>query len=210
MWLLPALLPLVFVAGCAFAALGLCFTAILPTIDHMNLPVFLLVIPMGMMSATYFPLEHPVLVALSLVNPLYHLAQVFRGRSHRRACGRPTCGAARGTVSRDAGRSGTDSTFASCAAASSGIDHVGGLERAPQAPLMFGGAPGDPWRPSGTRPLPGPREGRPWAPARGTGGYSLHHRRVISVKTSTACSMRSTSQYSSVWWASGQLARDQG
>jgi lipooligosaccharide transport system permease protein len=76
---LPALLPLAFVAGCAFAALGLCFTAILPTIDHMNLPVFLLVIPMGMMSATYFPLEHPALVALSLANPLYHLAQAFRG-----------------------------------------------------------------------------------------------------------------------------------
>ncbi len=51
----------------------------LPTIDHMNLPVFLLVLPMGLMSATYFPLEHPALVALSLVNPLYHLAQAFRG-----------------------------------------------------------------------------------------------------------------------------------
>jgi lipooligosaccharide transport system permease protein len=78
-WLLPALLPAVFVAGCAFAALGLCFTAVLPTIDHMNLPVFLLVLPMGLMSATYFPLEHPALVALSLINPLYHLAQAFRG-----------------------------------------------------------------------------------------------------------------------------------
>jgi lipooligosaccharide transport system permease protein len=78
-WRLPALLPIAFVAACAFAALGLCFTAILPTIDHMNLPVFLLVIPMGMMSATYFPVEDPALVAVSLVNPLYHLAQAFRG-----------------------------------------------------------------------------------------------------------------------------------
>lgn len=77
--LLPALLPLVFVAGCGFAALGLCFTAIVPTIDHMNLPVFLLVLPMGLLSSTYFPLEHPVLVALNTVNPLHHLAQVFRG-----------------------------------------------------------------------------------------------------------------------------------
>jgi lipooligosaccharide transport system permease protein len=77
--LLPALLPMVFVAGCAFGALGLCFTAIVPTIDHMNLPVFLLVLPMGLLSSTYFPLEHPALVALSLVNPLHHLAQVFRG-----------------------------------------------------------------------------------------------------------------------------------
>jgi lipooligosaccharide transport system permease protein len=78
-WLLPVLLPVAFVAACAFAALGLCFTAILPTIDHMNLPVFLLVIPMGMMSATYFPVEHPALSAVSLANPLYHLAQAFRG-----------------------------------------------------------------------------------------------------------------------------------
>jgi lipooligosaccharide transport system permease protein len=76
---LPAVLPVSFVAACAFGALGLCFTALLPTIDHMNLPVFLLVLPMGLLSSTYFPLEHPWLVALNLANPLYHLAQAFRG-----------------------------------------------------------------------------------------------------------------------------------
>jgi len=76
---LPALWPVSFVAACGFGALGLFFTAIVPTIDHMNLPVFLLVLPMGMLSSTYFPLEHPVLVALNLINPLYHLAQAFRG-----------------------------------------------------------------------------------------------------------------------------------
>jgi hypothetical protein len=41
--------------------------------------VFLLVLPMGLLSSTYFPLEHPVLIALNLANPLYHLAEVFRG-----------------------------------------------------------------------------------------------------------------------------------
>ena len=76
---LPAVLPVSFVAGCAFGALGLCFTAVLPTIDHMNLPVFVLVLPMGLLSSTYFPLEHPLLVAVNLANPLYHLAQGFRG-----------------------------------------------------------------------------------------------------------------------------------
>jgi lipooligosaccharide transport system permease protein len=76
---LPALLPVSLLAACAFGALGLCFTATLPTIDHMNLSVFLLVLPMGMLSSTYFPLEHPLLVALNLANPLYHLAQAFRG-----------------------------------------------------------------------------------------------------------------------------------
>ena len=76
---LPALLPISFVAACAFGALGLAFTATLPTIDHMNLPVFMLVLPMGLLSSTYFPLEGPVLGALSLANPLHHLAQAFRG-----------------------------------------------------------------------------------------------------------------------------------
>jgi len=76
---LPALLPVSFVAACAFGALGLCFTALLPTIDHMNLPVFILVLPMGLLSSTYFPLEQPWLVTLNLANPLYQLAQAFRG-----------------------------------------------------------------------------------------------------------------------------------
>ena len=77
--LLPVILPIVFVSACAFAALGLCFTALVPTIDHMNLPIFLVVLPLGFVSATYFPLGHPVLAALSTVNPLYHLAESVRG-----------------------------------------------------------------------------------------------------------------------------------
>ena len=45
----------------------------------MNLPVFLVVIPMGLLSGTYFPITHPALSVLSTVNPLYHLAQAYRG-----------------------------------------------------------------------------------------------------------------------------------
>jgi lipooligosaccharide transport system permease protein len=77
--LLPAALPVAFVAACAFAAFGLCFTALVPTIDHMNIPVFLVVIPMGFVSGTYFPIAHPALAAISTVNPLFHLAQTYRG-----------------------------------------------------------------------------------------------------------------------------------
>jgi lipooligosaccharide transport system permease protein len=77
--LLPAVLPVAFLAACAFAAVGLCFTALVPTIDHMNIPVFLVVIPVGLLSGTYFPVTHPALAALSTVNPLYHLAQGYRG-----------------------------------------------------------------------------------------------------------------------------------
>jgi lipooligosaccharide transport system permease protein len=76
---LSVVLPIAFVASCAFAALGLCSTALVPTIDHVNIPVFLVVIPMGMLSGTYFPITHPLAVALSAVNPLYHLAQACRG-----------------------------------------------------------------------------------------------------------------------------------
>jgi lipooligosaccharide transport system permease protein len=76
--LLPAVLPIAFVAGCGFASLGLCFTALVPTIDHMNLPVFLLVLPLAFVSGTYFPLSHPALAAFAAVNPLYHLAEAYR------------------------------------------------------------------------------------------------------------------------------------
>jgi lipooligosaccharide transport system permease protein len=77
--LLPVVIPIVFLSACAFAALGLCFTALVPTIDHMNLPIFLVILPMGFVSATYFPLGHPVLATISSVNPLYHLAEGVRG-----------------------------------------------------------------------------------------------------------------------------------
>jgi len=76
---LPFVIPIVFVSACAFAALGLCFTALVPTIDHMNLPIFLVVLPLGFVSATYFPLGHPVLAAISTANPVYHLAEGLRG-----------------------------------------------------------------------------------------------------------------------------------
>ncbi len=79
LWQLPLVIPIAFLAGCAFAAVGLCFTGIVPTIDHLSLPVFLLVLPLGFASATYFPLRHPVLVAIATVNPLYHLAEGLRG-----------------------------------------------------------------------------------------------------------------------------------
>ena len=76
---LPAVIPFAFLSGCAFGAIGLCFTGIVPTIDHMNLPIFLLVLPLGFASATYFPLGHPVLIAIATANPLYHLAEGLRG-----------------------------------------------------------------------------------------------------------------------------------
>ncbi len=76
--MLPLLLPLAFLGACAFGALGLCFTALVPSIDHMNVPLFLFVLPMAMVSGTYFPMQHSWLVLASIPNPLYHLAETNR------------------------------------------------------------------------------------------------------------------------------------
>jgi hypothetical protein len=50
---LPPVIPIGFVSACAFAALGLSFTALVP--------IFLVALPVDFVSATYFPLGHPVL-----------------------------------------------------------------------------------------------------------------------------------------------------
>lgn len=76
---LPATLPLIFVAALSFASVGLFFTSIIPTIDHMSLPFFLVIMPVGFASSTYFPLpEVAWLTAAASLNPLHHLAQGLR------------------------------------------------------------------------------------------------------------------------------------
>jgi lipooligosaccharide transport system permease protein len=74
-------LPLVCgLTGCAFAALGLLFTAIVPSIDHMNYPAFLIGVPIGLISNTYFPVrsDHAAVQVLIELNPVYHLAETCR------------------------------------------------------------------------------------------------------------------------------------
>src|SRR5690606_21208989 len=53
---LPAVMLLAALAGAAFAAFALIFTAIVPAIDHMNYPVFLIGLPLSFVSHTYFPI----------------------------------------------------------------------------------------------------------------------------------------------------------
>lgn len=75
----PVVIPLLFVAALAFSAVGLFFTAILPSIDHMSLPFFLVIMPIGFASSTYFPLpDVPVLNEAAQLNPLHHLAEGLR------------------------------------------------------------------------------------------------------------------------------------
>ena len=79
-WLwLPCVIPLLFLAALAFSAVGLFFTAILPSIDHMTLPFFLVIMPIGFASSTYFPVpDVPLLVWASQLNPLHHLSEGLR------------------------------------------------------------------------------------------------------------------------------------
>jgi lipooligosaccharide transport system permease protein len=73
-------LPLAALGGLLFAAIGMCFTAVCPTIDTINLPLFLFVWPMFLFSGTFFPLDQipewarPLAAAL----PLTWLARACR------------------------------------------------------------------------------------------------------------------------------------
>lgn len=76
---LPAVIPLLFLVALAFASVGLYFTAILPSIDHMSLPFFLVILPIGFASSTYFPMPDIAwLQALVQLNPLHHLSEGLR------------------------------------------------------------------------------------------------------------------------------------
>ncbi len=76
---LPAVVPLLFFMALSFAALGLWFTSLLPSIDHMSLPFFLVVLPIGFASSTYFPLPpSPYVEAIVALNPLHHLSEGLR------------------------------------------------------------------------------------------------------------------------------------
>lgn len=68
------ILPLALVGGLAFAAAGMLFTALVPSIETFNLPVFLFITPMFLFSGTFFPLENLPHWAqvLALALPLTH------------------------------------------------------------------------------------------------------------------------------------------
>lgn len=51
------IIPFSFIAGLLFAAIGMCFTAISPSIDSLNYPTFLFITPMFLFSGTFFSLS---------------------------------------------------------------------------------------------------------------------------------------------------------
>jgi lipooligosaccharide transport system permease protein len=79
-WTLPLVLPLAFILGCAMALVGLLFTAIMPSIDHMNLPTFLVGFPVSVLSDTYFPVDTgiPWVQAILALNPVRHCSEAMR------------------------------------------------------------------------------------------------------------------------------------
>jgi len=80
-WPESLVVPLLAVAGgFLFASLGLCFTALCPTIDTLNLPLFLFVWPMFLFSGTFFPLDQIPAWARPLAEalPLTWLARSLR------------------------------------------------------------------------------------------------------------------------------------
>ena len=76
---MPLAIPVLFLAALAFSCVGLLFTSLLPSIDHMGLPFFLVILPLGFSSSTYFPLPPiPWLNNLVQFNPLHQLAEGLR------------------------------------------------------------------------------------------------------------------------------------
>ena len=73
-------LPLALFGGLLFASLGMFFTSLLPSIDTMNLPVFLISTPMFLFSGTFFPIESlpPWAQLIGRFSPLTHLVNLVR------------------------------------------------------------------------------------------------------------------------------------
>jgi len=74
------IVPLSFVGGLLFASFGMVFAAICPSIDTLNLPVYLAVTPMFLFSGTFFPLDGLPLWGrlIAGLSPLTHVVSIAR------------------------------------------------------------------------------------------------------------------------------------
>lgn len=73
-------LPIAFLGGLAFGAMGMATTSITPSIDMFNIPMFLVITPMFLFSGTFFPVDAlpPWAASIAAAMPLYHLAELTR------------------------------------------------------------------------------------------------------------------------------------
>ncbi|MCL2790313.1 MAG: ABC transporter permease [Desulfobulbus sp.] len=74
------ILPLAFLGGLVFGAVGIFFTGVTPSIDMFNLPVFLFITPMFLFSGTFFPVAGLPAWGqyAAFLFPLYHLVELTR------------------------------------------------------------------------------------------------------------------------------------
>lgn len=74
------LLPIAFLGGLAFSCAGMICTAIVPTIEVFNLPIFLFITPMFLFGGTFFPLGNlpPWAQVVAQTLPLTHLVELCR------------------------------------------------------------------------------------------------------------------------------------
>jgi lipooligosaccharide transport system permease protein len=75
------ILPVAFLGGLMFAGIAMCFTAITPSIDTLNYPMFLFVTPMMLFSGTFFPLTllpQAIQYAALVFLPLTHVVALAR------------------------------------------------------------------------------------------------------------------------------------
>ena len=79
-WQALTVIPIALLGGLAFGAMGMVATAVTPSIDMFNIPVFLIITPMFLFSGTFFPVDAlPAWAAgLAATLPLYHLAELTR------------------------------------------------------------------------------------------------------------------------------------
>lgn len=74
------IIPLACIGGMVFGSLGMYFTAVVPSIELFNIPVFLFVTPMFLFSGTFFPMDSLPgwAQSLALALPLTHLVNITR------------------------------------------------------------------------------------------------------------------------------------
>jgi len=74
------LIPIALLGGVVFASLGMLFTAIVPTIETFNLPIFLFITPMFLFSGAFFPIDTlpPVVLLIARLLPLTPLTDLCR------------------------------------------------------------------------------------------------------------------------------------
>ena len=74
-------LPVAAIGGLLFSSVGIIVTALSPKIEAFNLPIFLLIFPMFLLSGTFFPLGQLPAWAhqLAYLLPLTHVCALIRG-----------------------------------------------------------------------------------------------------------------------------------